>query len=209
MPRPPLAARFRLKGSRRHQETDVGGYPAHVVLFGHGEAHSPCGISLFLLESLVDGRAQRLGMARTAPALRICGAWAQCRRMIRPALRSVGALQVKQLINQRHILSRNVSDLLRTAPLWLWSECLDHPSQLDFGWRALGDIRKRMSEDIQHIWCCLDMAQHIRLARSRFFSLSRVPMGVPSALAWHALRRPLVREPSWRAAPQDRGGRLR
>ena len=62
MPRPPLAARFRLKGSRRHQETDVGGYPAHVVLCGHGEAHSPCGISCFLLESLVDGRAQRLGI---------------------------------------------------------------------------------------------------------------------------------------------------
>ena len=46
------------------------GYPAHVVLFGHGEAHSPCENSLFLLESLVDGRAQRLGMARTAAA---CG----------------------------------------------------------------------------------------------------------------------------------------
>ena len=73
MPRPPLAARFRLEGSERHQETDVGGYPAHVVLFGHGEAHSPCEISLFLLESLVDGRDQRLGMARTAAALRICG----------------------------------------------------------------------------------------------------------------------------------------
>ena len=73
MPRPPPAARFRLEGSERHQEADVAGYPAHVVLFGHGEAHSPCEISLFLLESLVDGRAQRLGMARTAAALRICG----------------------------------------------------------------------------------------------------------------------------------------
>ena len=74
MPRPPLAARFRLEGSGRHQETDVGGYPAHAVLFGHGEAHSPCEISpLFLLESLIDGRAQRLGMARTAAALQICG----------------------------------------------------------------------------------------------------------------------------------------
>ena len=97
---------------------------------------------------------------------------------------------MKELINQRHILSRNVSDLLRTAPLWLWSECLDHPSQLDFGWTALGDIRKRMLEDTQHMWCCLDMAKHIRLARSHFFSLSRLSMGVPSALAWHALRRP-------------------
>ena len=42
------------------------------MLSGHGEAHSPCEISRFLLESLVDGRAQRLGMARTAAALRIC-----------------------------------------------------------------------------------------------------------------------------------------
>ena len=71
--RPPLAARFRLEGSGGHQEANAGGHPAHVVLFGHGEAHSPCEISLFLLESLVDGRAQRLGMARTAAALRICG----------------------------------------------------------------------------------------------------------------------------------------
>ena len=30
-----------------------------------------------------------------------------------------------------------------------------------------------MQEDIQHMWCCLDIAKHIRLARSRFFSLSR------------------------------------
>ena len=73
MPRPPFAARFRLEGFERHRETGGGGYPAHVVLFGHGEAHSPCGILLFLLESLADGRAQRLGMARTAAALRICG----------------------------------------------------------------------------------------------------------------------------------------
>ena len=79
MPRPPFAARFRLEGSRRHQETDVGGYPAHVVLFGHGEAHSPCENSLFLLESLVDGRAQHLGMARTAAALRICGGYGASR----------------------------------------------------------------------------------------------------------------------------------
>ena len=54
--------------------------------------------------------------------------------------------------------------LVLTAPLWLWSECLDHPSQLDAGWRALRDIRKRMLEDIQHMWCCLDMAKHICLA---------------------------------------------
>ena len=40
------------------------------------------------------------------------------------------------------------------------------------------------------MWCCLDMAKHIRLARTHFFSLSRLSMGVPSALAWHALRRP-------------------
>ena len=110
--------------------------------------------------------------------------------MTRPALRSDGAPQVKELMNQRHILSRNVSDLLRTAPLWLWSECLDHPSQLDFGWRAPGDIRKRMLGDIQHMWCCLDMAKHIRLASSCFFSLSRLWTGVPSTMAWHALRRP-------------------
>ena len=115
---------------------------------------------------------------------------AQCLWMTRPALRSVGTPHVKELINQRHILSRNVSDLLTSAPLWLWLECLDHPSQLDFGWTALGDIRKRMLGDIQHMWCCLDMAKHIRLAGSRFFSLSRLSMGVPSALAWHALRRP-------------------
>ena len=70
---PGPAARFRLEGSGRHQAAGVGGYPAHVVLLGHGEAHSACEISLFLLESLVDGRAQRLGMARTAAALRICG----------------------------------------------------------------------------------------------------------------------------------------
>ena len=116
--------------------------------------------------------------------------WAQCFQVARPALRSVGTPHVKELINQRHILSRNVSDLLTSAPLWLWSEYLDHPLQPDVGWRALRDIRKRMLEDIQHMWCCLDMAKHIRLARSRFFSLSRLPMGVPSALAWHALRRP-------------------
>ena len=49
-----------------------------------------------------------------------------------------------------------------------------------------------MLEDIQYMGCCLDMAKHIRLARSRFkfFSLSRLSMGVPSALAWQALRRP-------------------
>ena len=116
--------------------------------------------------------------------------WTQCLRMTRPALPSVGTPHVKELINQRHILSRNVSDLLRTAPLWLWSECLDHPSQLDFGWTALGDIRKRMLGNIQHMWCCLGMAKHIRLTRTRFFSLSRLSMGVPGALVWHALRRP-------------------
>ena len=116
--------------------------------------------------------------------------WSQCLQTTRSAPCSVGTRHMKELINQRHVLSRNVSDLLRTAPLWLWSECLDHPSQLDFGWRALRDIRKRMVEDIQHMWCCLDMAKHIRLARSHFFSLSRLSMGVPSALAWHALRRP-------------------
>ena len=122
--RPPLAARFQLEGSERHQETDVGGYPAHVALFGYGEAHSPCEISLFLLESLIDGRAQRLGMAHTAAALRIYGGHMQCLQMTRPAPRSVGTPHVKELINQRHVLSRNVYDLLRTAPLWLWSECL-------------------------------------------------------------------------------------
>ena len=62
-----------MEGSGRHQEAEVGGYPAHVLLFGHGEAHLPCEISLFLLEWLVDGRAQRLGMAHTAAALLVCG----------------------------------------------------------------------------------------------------------------------------------------
>ena len=115
---------------------------------------------------------------------------AQCFQMTRPAPRSVGTPHVKELINQRHILSRNVSDLLTSAPLWLWLECLDHPLQLGFGWRALRDIRKRMWGGTQHMWCCSGMAEHIRLARSHFFSLSRLSMGVPSALAWHALRRP-------------------
>ena len=96
--------------------------------------------------------------------------------MTRPALRSVGTPHVKELINQRHILSRNVSDLLTSAPLWLWLECLDHPPQLGFGWRALRDIRKRMWGGTQHMWCCLDIAKHIRLARTHFFTLSRLSM---------------------------------
>ena len=102
--------------------------------------------------------------------------WTQCFQMTRPALRSVGTPHVKELINQRHILSRNVSDLLTSAPLWLWLECLDHPPQLGFGWRALKDIGKRMRGGTQHMWCCLDIAKHIRLARTRFFTLSRLSM---------------------------------
>ena len=57
---------------------------------------------------------------------------AQCFQVARPALRSVGTPHVKELINQRHILSRNVSDLLTSAPLWLWLECLDHPPAARF-----------------------------------------------------------------------------